>query len=99
MSLLSRLFPSSDPEVRAIKGAAYTVSNPEAFNKVVFVGGNARKDERLIAEGPGGGGHPAFRRAAGIPADAPHGTKEIISTTFRAKGPPADYGLTLVKNS
>lgn len=97
MSLLSGLFGSRDPEVRAVKGARYIVANADIFNKVVFIGGKAAEGETLVAEGPGGGGHPAFRRAAGIPADAPDGTREIISTTFKAKGAPTTYGLALEK--
>jgi hypothetical protein len=97
MSLLSGLFGSSDPEVRAVKGARYIVANADIFNKVVFLSGNVTAGETLIAEGPGGGGHPAFRRTAGVPANAPEGTKEIISTSFRAKGKPAGYGLSPVR--
>ena len=92
MSLFSRIFRRAG---RIESGKSYQVTDPKAFNQAACFGGKVAEGETLVCmtakskTWP----YPTFKRANGVAEDAPHGTREIISMTHKAKGSPSSYGL------
>ena len=92
MSIVSRLFGSAGD---AQKGKSYVVGNAAEFNGAGYFGGKVTAGEVLICESSKTTDWPCpiFRRRDGVPQDAPHGTRELIKMTHKAKGNVSTYGL------
>jgi len=73
----------------AFQAAVFSVRNETQTPTLISVADLALQDgDHIICVGKGGGGHPAFKMAAGE-----QWNDTVIGTSFKADGAPETYGL------